>query len=91
MSNKVISLKNFRLGNNLPFVLIAGPCQLENLNHARELADKLSKICFNLDIPFIFKGSFDKANRTSIGSPRGIGIDKGLNILEKIAQDTFYS
>ena len=87
MSNKVISLKNFRLGNNLPFVLIAGPCQLENLNHARELADKLSKICFNLDIPFIFKGSFDKANRTSIGSPRGIGIDKGLNILEKIAQE----
>ena len=87
MLNKIIKFKNFNLGNNLPFVLIAGPCQLESLNHSRQLTDKLSEICFKLDIPFVFKGSFDKANRTSIDSPRGIGIDKGLSILDKIARE----
>lgn len=87
MLNKIIQFENFSLGNNLPFVLIAGPCQLESLTHSKKLADKLSEICLKLNIPFVFKGSFDKANRTSKDSPRGIGIDKGLVILDKIARE----
>ena len=87
MSDKVIKFKNFPLGNDFPFVLIAGPCQLEGLNHSRQLAEQLSEICFELEIPFIFKGSFDKANRTSKDSPRGIGFDKGLSVLDKIAAE----
>lgn len=71
-------------GNNLPFVLIAGPCQLENRDHALRLADDIATACRMHDVPFVFKSSYDKANRTSGASPRGVGIDEGLDILEDV-------
>ena len=61
----------------MPFVLIAGPCAIENLDSALFHAEKIKNICFDLKIPLIYKSSFDKANRTSISSERGIGIDDG--------------
>jgi 2-dehydro-3-deoxyphosphooctonate aldolase (KDO 8-P synthase) len=70
--------------NNAPFVLIAGPCQIESRDHALAIAQRVSDIADTLDIPFIFKASYDKANRTSINGKRGIGMDKGLEILAEI-------
>ena len=87
MSNKTLKVNNIQISNDLPFVLIAGPCQLESLDHSREVAEVLTKICQKLDVPLIFKGSFDKANRTSIKTQRGLGIDKGLIILDKIKSE----
>ena len=66
------------------FFLIAGPCVIEDEGLTREIAAEAKKICAELGIPFIFKASFDKANRSSIRSPRGPGIEKGLPLLEKI-------
>ena len=66
------------------FFLIAGPCVIEDEGLTREIAAEVKTICAELGIPFIFKASFDKANRSSIRSPRGPGIEKGLPVLEKI-------
>ncbi|HSQ35090.1 MAG TPA: 3-deoxy-8-phosphooctulonate synthase [Candidatus Binatia bacterium] len=66
------------------FFLIAGPCVIEDEGLTREIASEAGKTCAELGIPFIFKASFDKANRSSIRSPRGPGIEKGLPVLEKI-------
>ena len=84
MGKKIIEIGDVKIGTELPFVLIAGPCQLESLDHSRMLAESICKICSSLDIKLIFKGSFDKANRTSHRTKRGLGIDVGLSILEKI-------
>jgi 2-dehydro-3-deoxyphosphooctonate aldolase (KDO 8-P synthase) len=72
------------VGNDLPFVLIAGPCQIESEAHALEVAEALVGICRDLGIPLIYKSSFDKANRTSGGAERGIGLAKGLSILAEV-------
>ncbi len=82
--SKVINLLNLQIANHLPLVLIAGPCQIESLEHAMFMAEKLVNITGKLNIPFIYKSSFDKANRTSANSARGAGIEKGLEILEKV-------
>lgn len=79
--------RSVTFGSDLPFVLIAGPCQIESREHAREMAAAVKEITTRLDIPFIFKSSYDKANRTSISGQRGIGITKGLEILHEIGQD----
>ena len=79
-----INLKNFSISNNSPFVLIAGPCVIENENHSMMIAEELHKICDDVDINLIFKSSFDKANRSSIKSDRGIKLDEALKIFEKI-------
>ncbi|MEE9166348.1 MAG: 3-deoxy-8-phosphooctulonate synthase [Candidatus Neomarinimicrobiota bacterium] len=71
-------------GNHLP--VIAGPCVIESEDHSVKMADALKSICEELDIPFVFKSSFDKANRTSVGSFRGPGLDKGLEILQKVKE-----
>ena len=73
-------------GNDLPFALIAGPCALESRAHAMEMAGVLSGIAAKLGIGLVYKSSFDKANRTSAGSPRGIGMDKGLPILAEVRE-----
>lgn len=77
------------LGNDLPLVLIAGPCAMESKAHALEMAEKLKQICGALDIGLVFKTSFDKANRTSADSPRGVGMEEALaafaEIREKLA------
>ncbi|WP_284947059.1 3-deoxy-8-phosphooctulonate synthase [Acidisoma cladoniae] len=72
------------VGNDLPFVLIGGPCQIESEAHALEVAEELVGICAKLGIPLIYKSSFDKANRTSGGAERGIGLTKGLAILAEV-------
>jgi 2-dehydro-3-deoxyphosphooctonate aldolase (KDO 8-P synthase) len=79
-----VRIGKIRIGNGNPLVLIAGPCVIENEEVTLETARRLKEICADLNIPFIFKSSFDKANRTSLSSFRGPGIEKGLKILEDI-------
>jgi len=79
-----IKINNISIANNLPLVLIAGPCQIETLDHALFIAEQIKKITIKLNIPFIYKSSFDKANRTSAHAERGAGIDDGLEILAKV-------
>jgi 2-dehydro-3-deoxyphosphooctonate aldolase (KDO 8-P synthase) len=83
---KQIKIDDFVIGNNNKFVLIAGPCVLENEKTAMETALYLKKLTAKLKIPFIFKASYDKANRTSIKSYRGPGAIKGLTMLKKIKE-----
>lgn len=84
MQNRRIQVGNITFSNDLPFVLIGGPCQLENKEHALELAGKIVDITKRLDIPYVFKASFDKANRTSISGARGVGLEKALDIFREI-------
>ena len=84
MTQHHISLANFKIGNDLPFVLIAGPCALESKDHAFEMAGALKEMTQKLGIPLIYKSSFDKANRTSLKAGRGMGIEKGLVIFEEL-------
>ena len=86
MSN-IVKLNNIEIANNLPFVLVAGPCQIESLEHALFIASKIKEITEKHNIPFIYKSSYDKANRTSAGSERGVGLEKGLEILAKIKNE----
>jgi 2-dehydro-3-deoxyphosphooctonate aldolase (KDO 8-P synthase) len=81
---KEVRIGEIRIGNGNPLVLIAGPCVIENEEVTLETARRLKEICAGLNIPLIFKSSFDKANRTSLSSFRGPGIEKGLKILEDI-------
>jgi 2-dehydro-3-deoxyphosphooctonate aldolase (KDO 8-P synthase) len=88
MQNKHVKIgNNIILANNKPFVVIAGPCVIESEKHALTLAASLKKITSELKIPFIFKASYDKANRSSICSYRGPGIEEGLRILAKIKKE----
>ena len=75
------------ISNNNPFTLIAGPCQLENENHAIDVAKKLKEITDKLSIGLIYKTSFDKANRTSLKGKRGVGLEKSLPVFDKIRND----
>lgn len=79
-----ILINNVKISNDLPFVLIAGPCQTESMEHSLMLAQQISEICKKLDIGFIYKSSFDKANRSSISGKRGLGIEKTLPIFAEI-------
>lgn len=73
-----------RVGGGAPLLLIAGPCVIESESHTMHLAEAIQSICRSLDLPLVFKASFDKANRSSITSFRGPGIDEGLAILGKV-------
>lgn len=84
---KRIKIGDFYIGDKKKFVLIAGPCVLENEASAVDTAQYLKKLTAKLKIPFIFKASYDKANRTSVKSYRGPGAKKGLTILERIKGD----
>jgi 2-dehydro-3-deoxyphosphooctonate aldolase (KDO 8-P synthase) len=84
MKQKNINISNFKIGNNLPFTLIAGPCQLESRTHAFKMVEKIQKITKKLKINFIYKTSFDKANRTSLKGKRGLGLAKSLLIFDEI-------
>ena len=81
---KSIKLKNFEISNNNTFTIIVGPCVLESRDHALKMAELINKICTESNINYIFKSSFDKANRTSIDSVRGVGLDKGIDIFNEI-------
>ena len=82
-----MKLCGFKVGLNQPFFLIAGPCVIESETLALDTAASLKDICQRLQIPFIYKSSFDKANRSSSQSFRGPGIEKGLQILQKVKQE----
>lgn len=78
---KTVNIGALAVGNDLPLTLIAGPCQLESAEHAQMIAGRLKEACKAVGAQFIFKASFDKANRTSLRGVRGLGIDEGLNVL----------
>ncbi len=81
---KQIDIAGLRVGNDRPLTLIAGPCQLESADHAQMIAGTLHELCAGLGLQFIFKGSFDKANRTSLSGKRGLGLDEGLAVLKSV-------
>lgn len=87
MSLKQVQLNNITFGNPDEFVLIAGPCVIESEASVLCHAEQISKIARELKIPYIFKASYDKANRSSIGSFRGPGIQEGLRILSKVKKE----
>lgn len=82
--DRSIRIGKITINNRRPFVLIAGPCVIENNQMTLRIAAELKKICARVRVPLIFKASYDKANRTSISSFRGVGIDKGLAILKDV-------
>ncbi len=81
---KTITVQSLAISNTNPFVLIAGPCVLESRDHAMMMAENLTTLCNTLNIPLIYKTSFDKANRTSITGARGLGLEASLKIFEEI-------
>jgi 2-dehydro-3-deoxyphosphooctonate aldolase (KDO 8-P synthase) len=83
-----ITIGSCTVGNDLPLTLIAGPCAIESRSHALEMAGALGEISRKLGIGVIYKSSFDKANRTSIKSNRGVGIGEGLSILAEVREKT---
>ena len=80
----VVKIGDISVGGESPLVFILGPCQIENRDHALFMAEKIVNVCEPSSSKFIFKSSFDKANRSSITSSRGIGIEEGLKILEEV-------
>lgn len=81
---KIVKIDHIEIGGNGPLVLIAGPCVIESEDQIRKTVEGLKEITSEINIPFIFKSSYDKANRTSVKSYRGPGLEKGLKILEKV-------
>jgi 2-dehydro-3-deoxyphosphooctonate aldolase (KDO 8-P synthase) len=81
-----VKVGGLTIGNNLPFTLIAGPCQIESLDHTMEVASALAELSRNLGIGVIYKSSYDKANRTSASAARGIGMAQGLGILARVRE-----
>ena len=82
-----VTIGEITVAQDAPFALISGPCQLESLDHARMMAERLLAACAPSGTPLIFKSSYDKANRSSIGTKRGLGMDEGLSILAKIRDE----
>src|SRR6266404_3665679 len=82
-----ISLGSLRLGGGNPLFLIAGPCVIESEAHARSMAERVAKIASDAGVPYIFKASYDKANRSSVKAFRGPGLAEGLRILGRIKSD----
>lgn len=76
-----VSVGGFTIGNHRPLAVIAGPCQLQSMDHAQMIAGHMSEICARSQTPYIFKASFDKANRSSLSGQRGLGMQAGLDIL----------
>ncbi|MGP0094568.1 MAG: 3-deoxy-8-phosphooctulonate synthase [Xanthobacteraceae bacterium] len=84
--NTIVEVGDVRFGNTLPLTLIAGPCALESRDHAFEMASALKEIAARIKIGLVYKTSFDKANRTSAKSPRGIGLDRALTIFSELRE-----
>jgi len=82
--NPIVDIGAVRFGNDLPLALVAGPCVLESRGHALDVASALKEIAARLCIGLVYKTSFDKANRTSAASPRGVGLDQALAVFEEI-------
>ncbi len=82
--SKVVKVGNISFSNDLNIKIIIGPCQIESRNHALETCSEINEICEKLNLKYVYKSSYDKANRSSHTSARGIGIDKGIEILNEI-------
>ena len=82
-----VRIQDFRIGDGQPLAIIAGPCVIENLDLCRTVAREAQAVCRELGLPYIFKASFDKANRTSGGAFRGEGMDAGLEVLAAIKEE----
>ena len=87
MKNKTIKLGNIEIANDRPFVLIAGPCQMESRDHAFEMCGGLVELTKKLGIPLIYKTSFDKANRTSLKGTRGMGLEASLPVFADLKKE----
>ncbi len=87
MTNRTIQIGKNHIGPGHPLALIAGPCVIESRDHTLRMADAIARICKQVEMPFAFKASFDKANRSSINSYRGPGIEKGLAILSEVKNE----
>ena len=81
---KTVRIGALGVGNDCPLVVIAGPCQLESLDHAQMIAGRLAEACRAAGAQYVFKASYDKANRTSLSGKRGLGIEAGLKVLEAV-------
>ncbi|SEQ64591.1 2-dehydro-3-deoxyphosphooctonate aldolase (KDO 8-P synthase) [Loktanella sp. DSM 29012] len=79
-----VTIGNLTVSNDRPLLVIAGPCQLESTDHALMIAEQMAAACHKAGAQFIFKGSYDKANRTSLSGKRGLGLDEGLSVLQKV-------
>ncbi len=84
MEQRTVKIGNFEIGNKLPIALLAGPCQIESRQHAIDMCGAMVEITKELGINYIFKASFDKANRTSINGPRGVGLAEGMRTFAEI-------
>jgi 2-dehydro-3-deoxyphosphooctonate aldolase (KDO 8-P synthase) len=87
LKTRVVTVGDIAIGGANPVALITGPCQLESLDHARMMAEKIAEACVATGTRFIFKASYDKANRSSLGSQRGLGMDRGLEVLGRIRDE----
>ncbi len=87
IETRSITIGDIEIGGHAPFALITGPCQLESLDHARMMAGRIAEACAPTGTRFIFKASYDKANRSSLSTQRGLGMDEGLSILDKIRDE----
>jgi 2-dehydro-3-deoxyphosphooctonate aldolase (KDO 8-P synthase) len=79
-----VTIGDLSVSNDNPLLVIAGPCQLESIEHAQMIAGKMAEICAAHGAQFIFKGSYDKANRTSLSGKRGLGMDEGLKVMQSV-------
>ncbi|MGN6424729.1 MAG: 3-deoxy-8-phosphooctulonate synthase [Asticcacaulis sp.] len=84
VKTRVIEVGDIKIGGDEPFALVAGPCQIESLDHALMMAEKIAEACAPTGTKFIYKSSYDKANRSSIGTARGVGMEEGLSILQAV-------
>ena len=87
MENKIVNCNGIKISNENSFTLIAGPCQLESEQHSIDMAGKIKEIANKFNLGFIYKTSFDKANRTSLKGKRGAGLEKSLPVFDKIKKD----
>ncbi|MBW4709636.1 3-deoxy-8-phosphooctulonate synthase [Roseobacter sp. YSTF-M11] len=81
-----VSVGDLTIGNDLPLTVIAGPCQLESADHAQMIAGRMKEACAAAGAQYVFKASYDKANRTSLDGARGMGIDEGLKVLQSVGK-----
>lgn len=85
--NSTVTVGNVTFSNNAPLALIAGPCQMESRDHAFDMAGRIKEIAEKFGIGVVYKSSFDKANRTSLGSQRGIGLEKAMDIFDDLKRE----
>ncbi|MEP3637698.1 MAG: 3-deoxy-8-phosphooctulonate synthase [Paracoccaceae bacterium] len=83
---KSVSVADFTVGNDMPLTVIAGPCVLESVDHAQNIAGQMKETCAKAGAQYVFKASYDKANRTSVSGQRGMGLDQGLKALQSVKE-----